>query len=66
MASKRRPRTLAHALTALDAIGARVDVLEREMASNRKELEIQFKRIAQLQADLDHANGTNAKAVGRR
>jgi len=66
MASHRKPRTLAHALTALDAIGVRVEVLEREIASTRKELDIQFKRIAQLQADLDDLRGTTSKVQGRR
>lgn len=61
MVAKRRPRTLAHALTALDMVIARVDVLEHGLASSRKELDIQFKRIAQLQAELDELRATSAK-----
>jgi len=66
MALKRRPRTLSHALTALDAIGVRVEVLEHELAATRNELQIQFKRIAQLQADLDDLRAATAKGAGRR
>jgi hypothetical protein len=53
MVTKRRPRTLTQALAALDAVIARVDALEHGQTATRKELEIQFKRIAQLQAELD-------------
>lgn len=50
----------------LDAIGIRVEVLEHELAASRKELEIQFKRIAQLQADLDELRGTRRESTSRR
>jgi hypothetical protein len=66
MAAKRRPRTLSHAIAVLDTLEVRVEVLEHELAASRKELEIQFKRIAQLQADLDDLRGTTMKGRGRR
>ncbi|HWF84434.1 MAG TPA: hypothetical protein VG222_06295 [Vicinamibacterales bacterium] len=64
MVLKRRPRTLTHALATLDAVVVRVDVLEHELASTRKELDIQFKRIAQLQAEVDDLRVAAAKIRG--
>ena len=64
MALKRRPRTLTHALAALDAVVVRVEVLEHELATARKELDIQFKRIAQLQAEVDDLRVAAAKIRG--
>jgi cell division protein FtsB len=58
----RRPRTLTHALTAFDALLVRVEVLERDVAANCKELEVQFKRIAQLQAELDELRTARMRA----
>ncbi len=61
MTLRHRPRTLTDALAALDAVALRVEALEHGLTSNRKELDIQFKRIAQLQAELDEVRAMWAK-----
>jgi hypothetical protein len=55
---------LTHALAALDAVVVRVEVLEHELATARKELDIQFKRIAQLQTEVDDLRVAAAKIRG--
>jgi cell division protein FtsB len=64
MVTRRRPRTLTQALAILDVIIERVAALEQGQAANRKELEVQFKRMAQLQAELDELRASSSKARG--
>jgi hypothetical protein len=64
MVTRRRPRTLTQALATLDVIIERVAALEQGQAANRKELEVQFKRMAQLQAELDELRASSSKARG--